>query len=333
MKNSLKLLLTSLTAFAFGLTACAKGSATNPGATDANKKAVLSIEFSTDYEECAIGDSFQIVATIKYRDDKPVEVEKIWNSSKVSVATVEAEGDEALVSVVGSGTTFITLKAGYQMASCKVYVPEEVTPVDPDDPDPVDPTALKVTLSQSTRTIEPGGTFSLTATPSRAADVTFSVSDASVLKINAFTENACEVEALAVGEADLVATAKIGTTESATAKCHVSVVTSGGGDKDYTIFFYIDYNNVDPKDDTKLLAKFDWYYDRPFSESGLVPTVTNDMAMDPAFPYFIGWSTHPIIDTKDNLWDINNDTVADLPMVSYTVVLYGQWFDVPVLPA
>ena len=57
------------------------------------------------------------------------------------------------------------------------------------------------------------------------------------------------------------------------------------------------------------------------------------MALDPAFPYFIGWSTHPIIDTKDNLWDLNRDTVADLPMVSYTVILYGQWMDVPVLPA
>ena len=126
----------------------------------------------------------------------------------------------------------------------------------------------------------------------------------------------------------------IATSGDASAKCHVTIVNEEDpGDKDYTIYFYIDYNNVDPKDNTKLLAKFDWYYDRPFSESGQVPTVTNDMALDPAFPYFIGWSTHPIIDTKDNLWDLNRDTVADLPMVSYTVILYGQWMDVPVLPA
>ena len=325
MKNSFKLLFTSLTALAFGLTACNQGGNNNPGGTDSNKKLVESITFSTDYEECSIGDSFSISATIKYKDDQEVEVEKLWKSSKPSVATIEAEDDECLVSVVGFGTTYITLKAGYQIASCTVYVPE----VDPGPgPGPVDPDALVITLSQSSRTMEVGDTFSLTATPSKAAEITFSVSDASILKINSSTDNACSIEAIATGEADVVASSG-----DVNAKCHVSVVSSGGGDKDYTIFFYIDYNNVDPKDNTKLLSKFDWYYDRPLIESGLVPDMSNVLPLDPAFPYFIGWSTHPIIDTKDNLWDLNNDTVADLPMVSYTVVLYGQWFDVPVLPA
>ena len=328
MKNTMKLVFTSLIALAFGLTACNQGGSSYPK-TDPNKKDVLGIEFSTDYEELSIGDTFTIVATITYRNDTPVEVEKIWASSKPNVATVEANGDEALVTAVGSGTTYITLKAGYQMASCKVYIPEEETPPDPGPgPGPVDPDAFSITLSQTTRTMEVGNSFSLTATPSKAAEISWSVSSATILKINESSTSACVVEAIGEGEADVIASAN-----NTTAKCHVSVVSGGAGDKDYTIFFYIDYNNVDPKDETKLLAKFDWYYDRPFSESGLVPDMTNVQPLDPAFPYFIGWSTHPIIDTKDNLWDINNDTVADLPMVSYTVVLYGQWFDVPVLPA
>ena len=96
-------------------------------------------------------------------------------------------------------------------------------------------------------------------------------------------------------------------------------------DKQCTVYFFIDYNNIDEKDETgtKLLAKFKWYGDKPLSESGLVPA-TPTKSMDPAFPYFIGWSNHTIIDTKDDLWDINNDVIGN----GYYFYLYGIWSDV-----
>ena len=341
MKNTFKFLFTSLVALGLGLTSCNDGGSSKQHIN--GNKYVTAVEFDTTYEECQIGDSFQITATISYRDDQEVEVEKEWRSSKKSVATVS---DEGFVEVVGSGTTFITLRAGYQMASCKVYVPDSTDPTpDPDDPtpgpgpvDPDDPDAITITLSTYSRTLDIGGTFNLVATPSKAAEVTFEASSP-IIEIQSpsvsTTSSACIIKALSAGEADVIARAG-----EYYSTCHVSVLSEQEqGDKEYTIYFYIDYNNVDPKDNTKLLAKFDWYYDRPLIEAkdaqgnSLIPTVTNSMAMDPAFPYFIGWSTHPIIDTKDNLWDLNKDTVADLPMMSYTVTLYGQWMDVPVLPA
>ena len=96
-------------------------------------------------------------------------------------------------------------------------------------------------------------------------------------------------------------------------------------DKQCTVYFFIDYNNIDENDKTgtKLLAKFKWYGDRPISESGLVPA-NPTTPMDPAFPYFIGWSNHTIIDTKDDLWDINNSVIGN----GYYFYLYGIWSDV-----
>ena len=98
-------------------------------------------------------------------------------------------------------------------------------------------------------------------------------------------------------------------------------------DKQCTVYFFIDYNNIDENDKTgtKLLAKFKWYGDRPISESGLVPN-NPTQAMDPAFPYFIGWSNHTIIDTKDDLWNLTSDVIGN----GYYFYLYGIWSDVSV---
>lgn len=327
MKKNFRLVLSALALLTLGLTACNQEKQKGTDYSH-NNKLVESITLSTEYEEKEVGDSFSISAEIKFRNDEVVDVVKEWRSSKTSVArlTPDYENNSAEVSIVGTGTSYISFRAGYEIASCKVYVAESDTPV---EPDPVDPDQLVITLSVTSRTLDVDGTFNLTATPSKAAEITFSVSNTSVLELVSTSDNACVVKGLAEGEADVIASSG-----NASSKCHVTVLGSGQqGDKDYTIYFYIDYNNVDPKDNTKLLASFDWYYDRPFSESGQVPTVTNDMALDPAFPYFIGWSAHPIIDSKEDLWDLTKDTVADLPMVSYSVVLYGQWMDVPVLPA
>lgn len=92
-----------------------------------------------------------------------------------------------------------------------------------------------------------------------------------------------------------------------------------------TVYFFIDYNNIDENDTTrtKLLAKFKWYGDRPISQSGKVPA-NPTTSMDPAFPYFIGWSNHTIIDTKDDLWNMNSDVIGN----GYYFYLYGIWSDV-----
>lgn len=107
----------------------------------------------------------------------------------------------------------------------------------------------------------------------------------------------------------------------------VTSVVPGDEDelKTATVYFFIDYNNIDSKDTTgtKLLAKFKWYGDRPLSESGLVPQDPTS-AMDPAFPYFIGWSNHTVIDSKADLWDIEHDVIGN----DYSFYLYGIWSDV-----
>lgn len=335
MKKNFRLALSSLALLAFGMTSCGDF---NPSGTNysQNNKRVESVSLSSNYESCSIGDSFNLESIIKFRNDEVVDVTMRWASSKISVAklTVSEDYKSALVEVVGSGTTQISFIAGYKLAICEVYVPS-VEPTPDPDPDP-DPGETKITLSPASRTMSVGEVFNLTATVYPLADAAFSSSNTSIITIGETTSSACVVKAVASGEADVVVMAG-----DATVKCHVNVLNSEEeGDKDYTVYFYIDYNNADSKtEDEFLLAKFDWYYDRPLIEAkkpdgtSYIPTVTNDMAMDPAFPYFIGWSTHPIIDTKNNLWDLNKDTIADLPISSYSVILYGQWFDVPVLPA
>ena len=340
MKKSFKLALSSLALLAFGLSACNDQSSGSKGIDYShNNKLVQSVSLNSDYEQCEIGDSFTLQAEINFKNGEEVEVYKEWKSSKTSVARVIANDNIAVVEVVGSGTSYITFRAGYEIATCKVYVPAvDPTPgpgPEPEPPEPGPQTETKITLSITSRTMQIGDEFNLTASVSPLADASFASSNSGVLTVGETTTTACTVHGVGEGEADVVVTAG-----DATAKCHVTVLASQEqGDKDYTVYFYIDYNNTDAKKDTNLLSKFDWYYDQPLAgakdEQGksLIPTVTNDMAMDPAFPYFIGWSTHPIIDTKDNLWDLNKDTIADLPMVSYTVILYGQWMDVPTLPA
>ena len=341
MKRFSKLVLSSFALLAFGFTSCGGSGGSDGPDYKHNNKLVEAVSLSTENESCSIGDSLTIFSDIKFKDDVEVEVSKKWMNSKPSVATMTISEDyESVdVNIVGSGTTYITFIAGYKNAVCEIYVPSvDPTPGPTPDPGPgPTPGTTTITLSPSSRTLSIGEVFNLSATVSPLADAEFASSDTDIVVINNFTATACTVEAKAAGEADVVVTAGDGV-----AKCHVTVLGSGQeGDKDYTVYFFIDYNNADTKDTTKtkLLAKFDWYYDRPLIEAkdelgkSLIPEVSNDQAMDPAFPYFIGWSTHPIIDTKENLWDLNKNTIADLPMMSYSVSLYGQWFDVPVLPA
>ena len=133
--KKMRVLFTSLALFALGLVGCNKNNNQYGPDWSSNNKKVESVELSTEYEQCEIGDSFQIEATIKFYNDEEVEVFKEWRSSRKNVATVSQEG---FVEVVGTGTTYITFRAGYQIAKCTVYVPDQeppTPPVPPVDPD------------------------------------------------------------------------------------------------------------------------------------------------------------------------------------------------------
>ena len=340
MKSKMKYLFTALSLLAFGLTSCNDG----PSQEGYDNSAVKSVELDSNYQQMQIGDSIQLTPTVTYRDGE-VEVYKEWRSSKYTVATVDETG---FVTAVGSGKAYITYRAGLKMAYCTIYVPSQGGSgggsgggsEGGDTPEPVDPSAFRIGLDATTRTLGVGSEFVLTATPTEVVSVTWTVIDSNLedssangevisYLIDASNPNAVNIKGLQAGTAKMQASAN-----GVTASCLITVVESGGGGgepldgQDYEIFMYIDYNNVDESDKTgtKLLAHFFWYSDSPVGESGKVPNVTNDMALDRAFPYFQGWSLHSIIDTKADLVDLNTYEVGT---ASYVINFYGIWSDVP----
>lgn len=263
MKKTIKLLFATL---------LAAGTLASCNAKDIAKAidnlAVASVELDETYKVLEVGDSFQLTATVKFKEGKEeAEIEVEWRSSNGAVADVNKDG---LVTALTPGSATISYLAGYKMASCTVYVPGSdessgggsVTPTPTPTPTP-DPSGGE------------GGEVTPTPTPTPQPG----------------------------GDED------------------------DDEDKQCTVYFFIDYNNIDENDKTgtKLLAKFKWYGDRPISESGLVPS-NPTQAMDPAFPYFIGWSNHTIIDTKDDLWNMTSDVIGN----GYYFYLYGIWSDVSV---
>ena len=258
MNKRIKLLLVSL--FAAGTLA----SCNNKEITKVFENfAVTSVTLDETYKVLEVGDSFQLTATVTYKEgkeDASVEVE--WRSSNPRVAEVNEDG---LVVALTPGSATISYIAGYKMATCAVYVPGS------DDSGGSTPTPTPTPGPDPTPTPGPDPTPDPTPTPGPDDE---------------------EID---------------------------------DEDMQCTVYFFIDYNNIDEKDETKtkLLAKFKWYGDRPISESGKVPA-NPTQSMDPAFPYFIGWSNHTIIDTKDDLWNVETDTIGN----GYYFYLYGIWSDV-----
>lgn len=78
-----------------------------------------------------------------------------------------------------------------------------------------------------------------------------------------------------------------------------------------------DENNGD--DPYHLEDAYDYYYAVPGSL--FVEPETPTTPDDPAFPYFIGWSEKPIVDSESDLIDFTSDTVPNREL--YT--LYGIW--------
>lgn len=315
MKRNIKLLFTSLTLLTCGISAC---SGVNPSIVtpSSNSKFVESVTFDVNYLSLDIGDTYTITPTVKMKEGhEAAEVSGLWKTSKPNVCKVE----EGLITTLSAGSASITYLVGYKMASCTVVV--NGGNLDPTHEDP-QPTPATITINAASKTLVVGESYQLIASTNDGAAITWKSSDETIATVS---ENGL-VLAVAPGEVDITASAN-----EKSAKCHVTITDSSiepepGDEYPCTVYFFLDYNNVDENDKTgtKLLGSFGWYGNLPISQSGKVPADPTTPA-DPAFPYFVGWSSHTIIDSADDLWDMEKDTIGN----EYFFYLYGIWSDVP----
>lgn len=274
---------------------------------DANVKEVNVQPKSLEME---IGEVYVLTYSIVYKDEQMEHKEIVeWMSSNPSVAKV----DNGTITALKPGKASINLIAGYKASACVVTVNDGELP-----PVPPQPGEFTISLSPSSKSLDIGSSFKITATTSEEAEITWSSSNSSVASV----DQTGLVNALAIGSATITASAN-----GKSAICQVTVTEQGGSEdeKDVTVYFFIDYNNVNRNDTTKtqLLAKFEWYSDRPIGDSGQIPA-NPTQALDPAFPYFLGWSDHPIIDNLSDLIDVSTYVVGNRS----TLYVYGIWSDV-----
>lgn len=318
MKKNFKL-LTAVLLPLLVMTACQRQGADQVDVENhaANNRLVTAVQFNEESLTLNVGETFLLTPIISYRDNKEVEVDTKWINSNPRVVEVF----EGQVTALATGVATVSYRAGYKLASCVVTVSAPQS----GEQEEFDPEALSIHLSSNSRSLTVGGTFVLTVTTNRDVELSWNNTHPEVASF----ENGL-VTALSVGTTTITVSA-----EGAFDSCVVTVTESGGGeggeiidDEDLltcTVYFFIDYNNIDLDDDTgtKLLTSFKWYADRPLSESGKVPADPTK-AMDPAFPYFIGWSSHTIIDSKDDLWNMSTDVVGN----AFYFYIYGIWSDV-----
>ena len=323
MKNIKKLLLGLL--LTLGLSACTN--VTPIANNTANNKKVESVTLDVSGEVIMEkGQTLSVTPTIKFVNDEEVLIDKMWTSSREKVASVDNNG---VVTALGAGSSTISFIAGLKMAyfTVTIYGQDSGGGSGGDTPGPVDPKVASISLSTYARTLSINETFKLAVTlvnPDGLDEtITFASEDESVATVD--TEG--NVKGIAAGNTNIVVTAL-----GKTAKCDITVKTEDApveeDDFDFTVFFFIDYNNIDENDETgtKLLAKFGWYHNEPIANSGKVPA-NPTTALDPAFPYFVGWSTHTIIDTKADLCDLSTYVVEN----AHFLFIYGIWSDVPTM--
>ena len=287
---------------------------------------VTSVSLDVTYSKLNIDESLQLTPTITFKNDEEVEVYQEWRSSNAKVASVSETG---LVLALKAGRAAITFIAGYKSASCSIEVIGNEIIIDPisgdsgSNPD-IQPGEFTIRINNSSINLMTGNTYQLTATTSEEASVTWTSSDESVASV---TQSGL-VTALKEGTATIHATSN-----GKSVSCEVNISDEQveiPQDDDMTvhIYFFIDYNNVDEDDTTgkKLLTHFWWYEDKPIAESGKVPANPTS-APTPDFPYFAGWSNHPIIDSKDKLLDLTTYKVGDDGSRSF-LYIYGIWTDV-----
>ena len=323
MKNIKKLLLGLL--LTLGLAACTN--AVPVSNNSANNKKVEEVTLDVSGEIIMEkGQTLTATPTIKFADDQEVEIDKLWTSSRPKVASV-ADG---VVTALSAGSSKISFIAGLKMAYFTVTIYGQDSgggSGDGTDPTPVDPKVASITLSTYSRTLSINDTFKLGVTlvnPDGLDEtITFASEDSAVATVDAEGN----VKGIAAGNTNIVVTAL-----GKTAKCDITVKAQDApvedDDFDFTVFFFIDYNNIDENDQTgtKLLAQFGWYHNVPIAQSGKVPA-NPTTPLDPAFPYFVGWSTHTIIDTKDDLCNLDTYVVEN----AHFLFIYGIWSDVPTM--
>ena len=298
------------------------------GGLAADDLAVASVTLDVTYQKLEVGESLLLTPTINYKDG--VDAEKVncykeWKTSNNKVATVS---DEGMVLALKTGRAAITYIAGYKSASCSIEVPGNDIYVNPgDDPSgegEQQPGEFTIRLNASSITLSTGSTYQLRATTSSEASVSWTSTDEAIASVS----QAGLVTANKEGNATIHATSN-----GKSVSCEVTVADTEEDlphDEDMTIqiYFFVDYNNVDEEDTTgkKLLSHFWWYPDQPIAQSGKVPA-NPTQAPTSDFPYFAGWSTHPIIDTKDYLLDLTTCKAED-ETDNLFLFIYGIWTDV-----
>ena len=342
MKHAFRFVLGTTLLSIFGLVSCG-GNTNIPGSgTGEFKDAdfhVTEVDLNESFKELQVDEELTLRAVVELDEGYSIDdVTMKWSVSSYSIFSIDENDMTATITAVKPGTAYVTFMAGLKKASCQITVIETVVPPDPVDPvdpfpptpiDPEDPGEFQIELSMEERTLKPGESFKLTATTTEPVFISWSSDNDAVATV----DSEGFVSAISEGTAIITASAAINSVNYS-ASCTVTVTAQGGGEeyRNINVYFFIDYNNVDPNDKTgtKLLAKFKWYGDRPISESGEVPDfkvndpATDARALDPAFPYFIGWSSHTIIDTKDDLWDMDKDLIG--PSLSF-IYFYGIWSD------
>ena len=320
--KKMRLVLASILAL-IGLAGCNQQ---NQSSLNENDFKVTSISLDITYQKMNIGDEITITPTISFKDNQEVEVYKEWKTSNGKVASV----NEGSVVALNVGRAAITFIAGYKAASCSIEVIGEedtnyIVPVtDVDNSSEVQPGEFSLRINTQSITLKCGDTYQLKATTSEEAAVTWTSTNEEVATV---TQNGL-VTAIKEGSATIHATSN-----GKSVSCEVTVSDEQQElphDDDMTvhIYFFLDYNNADEDDTTgkKLLTHFYWYEDKPIAESGKVPA-NPTTSPTPDFPYFAGWSNHPIIDSKDKLLDLTTYKVGDDGSRSF-LYIYGIWTDV-----
>ena len=321
--KKMRLMLTSILAF-IGLAGCNEQ---KQQTVNENDLKVTAVTLDVSYQKLEVDQSITLTPTISYQDDEEVEVFKEWRTSNPKIASVDQSG---LVVGLKAGRAAITFIAGYKSASCSIEVVGEeedtnyVVPVTDVDNSSAQPGEFSLRINTQSITLKTGDSYQLVATTSEEAAVTWTSTNEEVATV---TQNGL-VTAIKEGTANIHATSN-----GKTVSCEVTVSdeqTELPHDDDMTvhIYFFLDYNNADEDDTTgkKLLTHFWWYEDKPIAESGKVPA-NPTTSPTPDFPYFAGWSNHPIIDSKDKLLDLTTYKVGDDGSRSF-LYIYGIWTDV-----
>ena len=253
---------------------------------------LLGLSFDPDNVQIVIGGSYT-PNLVTY----PAGIEGLtynWYSADEDIAVIESGS----IIAKNKGETTIKAVHGDIEASMNVKVVEQGE-------------AFSISLDKSNASLLVGESLKLNAITSAPATVTWTSTDSGVAQV----DSNGNVTANKKGSVTITASAN---GEKATC----TVVVSDGthpSETNLTIYFYVDYNNVDIDNP---YATLEWYTDVPLGTENMPAAPTS--IPDPAFPVFKGWSDHTIIDDLADLWNFETGVV---PVGTFVYVMYGIWFD------